>query len=83
VPKRKKTWPIQSCFSDDDEIPGGATRMKLVGPLAARSPGFGLLLPLRLSATAPRMRSSGRIIDLVAFVDIDGAPDIAVEAGVE
>jgi hypothetical protein len=26
--------------------------MKLVGPLAARCQGFGLLLPLRLSATA-------------------------------
>jgi hypothetical protein len=25
----------------------------------------------------------GRLIDLVVFVDVDGAPDIALEAGVE
>jgi hypothetical protein len=25
----------------------------------------------------------GRLIDLVAFMDVDGAPDIPVEAGVE
>jgi hypothetical protein len=25
----------------------------------------------------------GRLIDLVAFVDVDGAPDIPLEAGVE
>jgi len=46
--------------------------------------GFGLLLPLRLSATAaPDEILQGRLIDLVAFVDVDGAPDIPVEAGVE
>ena len=41
-----------------------------------------LLLPLRLSASADEILQ-GRLIDLVAFVDVDGAPDIPVEAGVE
>jgi len=31
--------------------------MKLAGPLAVRSPGFGFLLSLSSSATAARMRS--------------------------
>jgi len=54
--------------------------MKLVGALAARLPDFGLLLPLRLSATAPADEIlQGRPIDLVTFVDVDGAPDIPVE----
>src|SRR6202011_651448 len=62
--------------------PGPA--MKLVGPLAARSPGLRLALALEIE----RHRSAdeilqGRLIDLVAFVDVDGAPDIPVEAGVE
>jgi hypothetical protein len=33
------------------------TSMKLVGPLVARSPAFGFLLTMRLSATAARMKS--------------------------
>jgi hypothetical protein len=45
--------------------PGPA--MKLVGPLAARYRDFGLLLHLRLSATAARMRSfKDRLVDVVA-----------------
>ena len=68
--------------------PGPA--MKLVGPLAARSPGLrlGLRLALGLEIEIERYCSAdkilqGRLIDLVAFVDVDGAPDIPVEAGVE
>ena len=58
--------------------------MKLVGTLAALSPEFRLALALEIE----RHRSAdeilqGRNIDLVAFVDVDGAPDIPVEAGVE
>jgi hypothetical protein len=58
--------------------------MKLVGQLAPRSPGLRLALGLEIE----RHRSAdkivqGRLIDLVAFVDVDGAPDIPVEAGVE
>ena len=60
--------------------------MKLVGPLAARSPG--LRLALTLTHEIERHCSAdeilqGRLIDLVAFVDVDGAPDIPVQAGVE
>jgi len=58
--------------------------MKLVGSLAARSPGLRLALALEIE----RHRSAdeilqGRLIDLVAFVDVDGAPDIPFEARVE
>jgi hypothetical protein len=64
--------------------------MKLAGPLAARSPGLGLRFALRLALALEIERHcsadeilQGGLIDLVAFVDVDGAPDIAVEAGVE
>src|SRR6202790_5424505 len=58
--------------------------MKLVGPLAARSPGLRLALALEFErhCSADEILQ-GRLIDLVAFVDVDGAPDIPVEAGVE
>ena len=58
--------------------------MKLVGPLAARSPGLRLALALEIErhCSADEILQ-GRLIDLVAFVDVDGAPDIPVEAGVE
>jgi len=66
--------------------PGPA--MKLVGPLAARSPGLRLGLRFVLALEIERHCSAdeilqGGLIDLVAFVDVDGAPDIPVEAGVE
>src|ERR1700691_1685957 len=58
--------------------------MKLVGPLAARSPGLRLALALEIErhCSADEILQC-RLIDLVAFVDVDGAPDIPVEAGVE
>ena len=58
--------------------------MKLAGPLAARSPGLRLVLALEIEChrSADEILQ-GRLIDLVAFVDVDGAPDIPVEAGVE
>jgi hypothetical protein len=50
--------------------------------------GLWLGLGLRLGLEIERDGSAdeilqGRLIDLVAFVDVDGAPDIAFEAGVE
>ena len=64
--------------------------MKLVGPLAACSPGFRLELwfALVLEMEIERHCSAdeslqGRLVDLLAFVDVDGAPDISVQAGVE
>ena len=62
--------------------------VKLAGPLAARSPGLRLALWLALALEIERDCSAyeileGRLIELVAFVDVDGAPDIPVEAGVE
>src|SRR2546428_8109738 len=53
--------------------------MKLVGPLAARSPGLRLALALEIErhCSADEILQ-GRLIDLVAFVDVDGAPDIPV-----
>jgi len=58
--------------------------IKLVGVLAARSAGFRLALALEIKrhCGADEMLQR-RLIDLVAFVDVDGAPDIPVEAGVE
>ena len=67
--------------------------MKLVGPLAAGSPGLRLATyrPLAWLALALEIERhgradeilQGRLIHVVAFVDVDGAPDIPVEAGVE
>ena len=59
--------------------------MKLAGPLAARSPGLRLALSLEMierHCSADEILQ-GRLIDLVDFVGVDGAPDIPVEAGVE
>ena len=63
------------------------------GPLAARSPGLRLatcrpVAWLALALEIERHCSAeeilqGRLIDSVAFVDVDGAPDIPFEAGVE
>ena len=58
--------------------------MNLVGPLAARSAWLRLALALEIErhGSADEILQ-GRLIDLVAFVDVDGAPDIPVQAGVE
>ena len=72
--------------------------MKLVGgcPIQARfwlewgcsdlprSPGLRLILALEIErhCSADEILL-GCLIDLVALVDVDGAPDIPVEAGVE
>lgn len=60
--------------------------MKLIGPLAACSVGLRLALGFGLEIERHRSADEvlqSRLIDLVAFVDVDGAPDIPVEAGVE
>src|SRR5882762_9129782 len=60
--------------------------MKLAGPLTARSPGLRLTLALEMEIERHCSTDEllqGRFIDRVAFVDVDGAPDIPVEAGVE
>ena len=67
---------------------GPGPAITLVGPLAARSMGLWLGLLLALALEVERHCSAdeilqGRLIDLVAFADVDGAPDIPVEAGVE
>jgi hypothetical protein len=74
---------VPKLFPLGEELrPGPA--MKLVGPLAARSPWLRLALALEIErhCSADEILQ-GRLIDLVAFVDVDGAPDIPVEAGVE
>jgi hypothetical protein len=56
----------------------------LVRPLAARSLGLRLALALEIEGHCSADEFlQGRLIDLLAFVDVDGAPDISVEAGVE
>ena len=57
---------------------------ELAGPLAAGSPGLRLALALEIERHCSEDEIlQGCLIDLVAFVDVDGAPDISVEAGVE
>src|SRR6478752_3283612 len=51
--------------------------MKLVGPLAVRSPGLRLALAIEIESHCSADEIlQGRLIDLVAFVDVDGAPGI-------
>jgi hypothetical protein len=58
--------------------------MKLVSPLAARSPGFRLALAREIErhCSADEILQC-RLIDLLAFADVNGAPDISFQAGVE
>ena len=62
--------------------PGPA--MKLLGRLAGGSPGLRPVVALEIErhCVADEILQ-GRLIDLVALVDVDGAPDIPVEAGVK
>jgi hypothetical protein len=58
--------------------------LKLAGPLAARPPGLRLALAHEIERHCGADEIlQGRLIDLAAFVDVDGAPGIPVEAGVE
>lgn len=58
--------------------------VELVGLLAARSPWLRLALVLEIERHCSSDEIlQGCLVDLVAFVDIDGAPDISFEAGVE
>ena len=84
--KSQKMWPIEAgaeALSLQEEI-WPVTAMRLAGPFAARSPGLWLALALEIErhCSADEILQ-GRLIDLIAFVDVDGAPDIPVEAGVE
>ena len=56
--------------------------MKPVGPLAARSPGFRLALEIERHRSANECLQ-GLLIDLLAFVNVDGPPDIPVKARIE
>jgi len=58
--------------------------MTLVGPLAAHSPGLRLALEMEIDrhCSADEI-PQGRLIDLVALVDVDSAPHVPFEAGVE
>ena len=62
------------------------TALSLAGALAGGSPGlrFGLTFGLEIHrhSSADEMLQ-GRLVDLVALVDVDGAPGIPLEAGVE
>jgi len=82
VSQRHQPLGAESLGLWEEIWPGPA--MKVASPLAFRSPGLRLALALKIK----RHRSAdeilqGRLIDLVAFVDVDGAPDIPLEAGVE
>ena len=63
--------------------------MKLVGPLAARWPVLRLapvfqIQPLEIERhCSPDEILQGGLIELVAFVDVDGAPHIPVQACIE
>src|ERR1700685_3077566 len=71
----------------DGRKPQGAT-LKLAGTLTARGPELRLRWILALALEIERHGGAdeilqSRLVDLVAFVDVDGAPDIALEARVE
>ena len=61
-------------------------KIKLVGPLLARSPRLRLrqtfALEIERHGSADEILQ-GRLMNLVAFVDVDGAADVPVEAGVK
>ena len=70
LPLRQEIWP--------------GSAMKLLGPLAVRSPGLRLALALDIERHCRADEIlQGRLVHLFAFVDVDGAPDIPIEAGVE
>ena len=77
----RKGKQIQWIHVRQEERAGRAS--KLVGPLA-RSAGLRLALRLEIERHCGADEIfQGHLIDLVAFVNIDGAPDIPLEAGVE
>src|SRR5215813_14935224 len=52
--------------------------------LSARSPRLRLVLPLEIQHhRGANEVLEGLLVDLLAFMDVDGAPDIPLEAGVE
>ena len=58
--------------------------MKLDGPLAGGSPWLRLVLALEIERHCGADEIfQRRLIDLVALVNVDGAPDISFEAGIE
>src|SRR5262249_56538078 len=60
--------------------------MTLAGALAARSAGYRLSCAFRMEIErycSADQTLQGRLINLVAFVDVDGAPDVPFETGVE
>src|SRR5579863_2439264 len=60
------------------------TAMRLFSPLAARSPRLRLALTLEIECDCGADESlQGCLINLVPFVNIDGAPEIPVKAGIE
>jgi len=63
---------------------GQGAAMKPVGQLAARSPGLRLALALQIKrrCSADQILQA-RLINLVALMEIDGAPGVAFKAGVE
>ena len=60
------------------------TPPELTGPFPARATGLRLALVLEIErhGSADQILQSP-LIDLVTFVNVDGAPDISVQAGVE
>src|SRR5215510_9627177 len=61
-----------------------ADQLRLVGSLASRSWARRLVLAREIKRhCSPDQILEGRLIDLVAFVDVDRAPCISLKAGVE
>jgi hypothetical protein len=68
-----------------------ALAMKLPGPLAAIAPALRFTFRLALALELFKVKRDcgtdkvlqSRLIHLLAFVDVDGTPDISIETGVE
>ena len=75
-----------TCDEASRRVPHSSHAFGLSGDVSdiPRSLGLRLVLVLEIErhGSADEVLQ-GRLIDLVAFVDVDGAPDIPLEAGVE
>lgn len=74
--------------SGRDLLSSRCEKKSLVSSLAARSPRFWLGFCFALALEIERHRLAdevlqGRLIDLVAFINVDRAPDVPFEARVE
>lgn len=71
-------------FTHPVDVSGGSRSLFADRPLATRSPRFQLALEMKIEGHSLADETLQRcFVDLLAFVNIDGAPDVPAEAGVK